>query len=101
MSETIAARLPESMVQELESAAEEWKEEKSAIIRQALELGLRQFALDKALELYRDGKVTLWKAASLSKLTLWEFLEEVKRRKISLPYSLEEAKKDVRDVFGA
>jgi predicted HTH domain antitoxin len=101
MSETVAARLPEELVEQIESEAATRREEKSAIIRQALEKGLRRLALERALELYRDGKVTLWKAASLARLTLWEFLEEVKVRKISLPYTLEEAREDMKAVFGA
>ncbi|MBI4017305.1 MAG: UPF0175 family protein [Candidatus Aenigmarchaeota archaeon] len=99
-TETVAARLPEELVFQIESTADEMQEEKSSIIRQALERGLKQLALERALELYRSGKITFWKAASLAKLTLWEFLEEVKQRKISLPYTLEEARKDIADVFG-
>ncbi len=99
-TETIAARVPEELVRELEDTAKAWGDDKSTIIKLALKRGLQQLSLENALELYRKGKVTMWKAATLAHLTLWEFIDELKRRKIPLPYTLEEAKQDIREVFG-
>ncbi|MBA7539341.1 hypothetical protein ES705_31620 [subsurface metagenome] len=36
-----------------------------------------------AAELYREGKMTLKQAADTAKLTLWDFLYELGKRKIS------------------
>ncbi|MFZ2070909.1 MAG: UPF0175 family protein [Halobacteriota archaeon] len=36
-----------------------------------------------AVELYREGKMTLKQAADTAKLTLWDFLYELGKRKIS------------------
>jgi len=36
-----------------------------------------------AAELYREGKITLKHAAEIAELTLWDFLYELGKRKIS------------------
>ena len=36
-----------------------------------------------AVELYREGKVTLKQAADTAQLTLWDFLYELGKRKVS------------------
>ena len=56
---------------------------------------LREYKIKKALELYREGKVSLWKAAEITGLTYREALEELKRRNISFRYDLEDLKADV------
>lgn len=57
-------------------------------------------SLTSSINLSQTGTVTLWKAASLAGLSLWQFTEEVKKRKIAVPYTLDDAKEDVRSVFG-
>ena len=56
---------------------------------------LREYKIKKALELYREGKVSLWKAAEITGLTYREALEELKRRNISFRCDLEDLKADV------
>lgn len=52
------------------------------------------------LELYKDGKVTLWRAAELAGLSLWEMIDKVKEQKIPVKYDIDDAKEDLRLVFG-
>ncbi len=51
-----------------------------------------------ALELYREGRVSLGKAAELAGLGLREFLYELRTRSIPLNYDLEELKGDLKAV---
>ncbi len=51
-----------------------------------------------ALELYREGRVSLGKAAELAGLSLREFLYELRSRRVSLNYDLEEFEKDMETV---
>ena len=63
MQRTIATRVP----RELEEAIIEFMREegldKSTAIRRILEMGVKEWRRKKAIGLYRDGKVTLWRAA--------------------------------------
>ncbi len=51
-----------------------------------------------ALELYREGKVSLGKAAEIAGLSLREFLYELRIRRIPLNYDLEELEEDLKVV---
>ena len=51
-----------------------------------------------ALELYREGRVSLGKAAELAGLSLREFLYELRSRRVPLNYDLEELEEDVETV---
>ena len=51
-----------------------------------------------ALELYREGRVSLGKAAELAGLSLREFLYELRSRRVPLNYDLEELEKDIETV---
>ncbi len=51
-----------------------------------------------ALELYREGRVSLGKAAEVAGLSLREFLYELRVRGIPLNYDLEELEEDLKVV---
>ncbi len=51
-----------------------------------------------ALELYREGKISLGKAAELAGLSIEEFLYELRKRCISINYDLEELKEDLKTI---
>ena len=61
---------------------------------------MSQLIPEQSLESYKKGKVTLWKAANIAQLNIWQFIEEVKKEKIPMEYSLEDAKDDLKQVFG-
>jgi predicted HTH domain antitoxin len=44
--------------------------------------------------LYRDGKVTLRKAAKIADVSLWEMMEIVKERKVPIQYDYEDFRAD-------
>lgn len=51
-----------------------------------------------ALELYREGRVSLGKAAEIAGLSLREFLYELRTRRIPLNYDLEELEEDLQVI---
>ena len=58
----------------------------------------RELILLAAIELYREGKVSLGKAAQLAGLSLKEFLYELRKRGIPINYTREEAEEDIKLV---
>jgi len=44
------------------------------------------------------GKLTLWQAAEKCRLSLWEIIDEARKREIQVPYSLEELKEEIREL---
>jgi len=93
-TQVIAARFPESAVKMVEEIAREESVDRSTIVARALERYVKQWKLEKALKLYQEGRVTMWKAASIAGLSLWEMMDVIKERKIPLQYTYEDFKED-------
>ncbi|MBS7644233.1 UPF0175 family protein [Candidatus Bathyarchaeota archaeon] len=92
--QVIAARFPKSSVEEIEKIAKEEHVDKSAVVARALQRYIKEWKLERALTLYREGKVTLSKAAKIADLSLWEMLDTIKQRKISIQYTFEDFRED-------
>jgi len=90
----IAARFPKSSVEELEEIAKEEQVDKSTVVARALQRYIKDWKLERALTLYREGKVTLWKAAKIADVSLWEMVDIVKQRKIPIQYTFKDFKED-------
>ena len=59
---------------------------------------IQKAKLEQALDQYRDGKITLWKAAETAGISLWKILDIVRARRIPMPYALEDAEKDIKSA---
>jgi len=95
MGKTITSRLPDEMVEDLEKIAEIEKLDKSSIIRRLLDKAIPAWKIEYALNLYKNKEISLGKAAELSSLTIWEFLEHLSQKKIPLNYDLEDLRNDL------
>ena len=99
MSELISTRIDKRTSNELIKLAREKNVGKTVILREVISKGLADIKLEYALNMYKEGKVTLWKAAETARVNLWEFIEIIKREKIPMRYSLEDAQEDIKKVF--
>ncbi|MEM2002537.1 MAG: UPF0175 family protein [Candidatus Methanomethylicaceae archaeon] len=96
MSEVISARLPKERVRLVEEIAKEEKVDKSTILERALEHYTREWKLMKAVELYRDGRVTLSRASEIAGVSVWEMIDVLAQKKVTLQYSVEDLKEDLK-----
>ncbi|HOA99863.1 MAG TPA: UPF0175 family protein [Candidatus Atribacteria bacterium] len=95
MSGEVMAQLPEELMKEIEYWAEREKVDKSTLLTKIMEEGLNVWKMNKALEMYRLQKVTLWKAAEIAGVSLAEMLAELPKRKIIFQYDLDELREDL------
>lgn len=70
--------------------------DRSTVIRRFLLRAVKDWLIEKSLDEYEEGKLTLWQAAEKCGLSLWEMINEVKKREIHVPYTLEELKEDLK-----
>ncbi|MHA1377840.1 MAG: UPF0175 family protein [Candidatus Helarchaeota archaeon] len=98
MGQTVTSRLPDDMVKDIAEIAKIESLDKSSVVRRLLNNAIAIWKLEYSLELYRKGQISLGKAAELSKLSIWEFLEKLSERKIPLNYSLEDLQNDLETV---
>jgi predicted HTH domain antitoxin len=76
-------KLPESFLTTLKVR----KEELDLFIRRSL-----------AVELYRDGQLSLGKAAELAGLDRWEMLQLLNEKEVPLHYTASDAEKDLKTL---
>jgi len=50
---------------------------------------------EEALKLYSEGRVSLWRAAEMAGLSLWEMLDKAREKMIPVKYDIEDAKEDI------
>jgi len=92
----ISTRVPEELEEELEWYAKKEKVGKTIAFRRILDKGLREIRLEHALDLYQKGKITLMKAAETAGISLWEILEIVREKRVSMHYTLDDVEKDIK-----
>ena len=92
---TTSVRLPKEIVEEIEKLSKEEGIDKGTLIRKLIAESLREYKIKRALELYKEGKVSLWKAAEIAGITYREALEELKKRNIPFKYDLEDLEVDI------
>jgi predicted HTH domain antitoxin len=66
------------------------------LIAKALKQGLEALNEKSVLDLYRDRKITLQRAAELLSVDIWEMIGKAKQAEVHLDYSSEELAEDLR-----
>ena len=96
MSDTITLRLPPQTAKKLKEIAKKEGKDRSTLIRELLEKGVKEKSLDQAVELYRTGQVTAWKAAQLAGVSLWAFYKKLEEKGIIIQYSEHDLEQDLK-----
>jgi len=92
-------RLPLKIDKEIEIMASLEDSDKSKLMRELIILGLKEKKIKESVKLYSEGKITLWKAATLSDVSLWKMLEIIKEKKVSLQYGERELAEDFKAMI--
>ena len=96
LSETISLRLPRETIKKLRELADKEGKDRSALIREILEHGIKEKNIDHAVELYRKGQITSWKAAQLAGVSLWSFYKILAEKGLLLQYSEHDLEEDLK-----
>lgn len=97
MQKIISVRPTEEIERKLERLIGIEKTEKSALIRRILDIGIDEELKKHALELFRDKKVSLAKAAEIANISVREMMDLIKEKGVSLHITIE----DIRGDFEA
>ncbi|HJH27051.1 MAG TPA: hypothetical protein C5S37_09860 [Methanophagales archaeon] len=97
MQKIISIMPTEEIERKLERLIGIEKMERSALIRRILDIGIEEDLKKHALELFRDKKVSLAKAAEIADISVREMMDLIKEKGISLHITIE----DVREDFEA
>ena len=96
MPVTVTTRVEEELARIIDSIAKREGMDRSTVIRRFLLKAVKDWLIDRSLDEYEEGKLTLWQAAEKCGLSIWEMVGEVKKRDIHVPYTLEDLKEDLK-----
>jgi predicted HTH domain antitoxin len=96
MSESITLRLPPETAKKLREIAKKEGKDRSTLIRELLENGIKEKNVEQAIELYRAGQVTGWRAAQLAGISLWNFYKILADKEVLIQYSERDLEEDLK-----
>ncbi len=94
MEETISVRIPKEELKEIEKISKYEKATKSSILRDVLDIGIKQKMLSFALDKFQNQEITAWKAARLANIPLTKFLDLLKEKGLEFHYNEDDLAKD-------
>lgn len=89
----LGARLEKDIIKMVEKTAEEEHIDKTKALKELVILGRKQFLIRKYLELYREGKCSIDKAAEEAGITVIEMMQEAAKSGIKSSESTAEYKR--------
>ena len=98
MGVTLTTRVDEKLAKLIDEVAREEGMDRSTVIRRFLARAVRDWLIERNLKEYEEGKITLWQAADRCNISLWEMIEEARKREIRIPYTLEDLMEDIEDL---
>lgn len=98
MPVTVTTRVEDDLAKAIDEVAKREGMDRSTVIRRFLSKAVRDWLIERSLEDYGEGRLTLWQAAAKCGLSLWEMIGEVKKREVHVPYTLEDLREDLKGL---
>ena len=99
MGDKISIILPDDLKEEIDKLRALYKEDQSSIIRKLLWKSIAQEKLEYALKEYLKDKISLGKASEIAGISIWEMLDELKKRNVTLNYKMAEAELEIEKIL--
>lgn len=100
MSENISLRLPREVLEKLDDLAQKEHKDRSTLIREILDEGIKEKRIDLAVELYKRGEVTGWQASKLAGVSLRRFYEALQKKGVLIQYGERDLEQDLKALRG-
>jgi predicted HTH domain antitoxin len=91
----ITARIEDKYFKDLEMIEKEEHTERAEIMRKLLAKAIKDWKIKKAMELLKERKATLRKAAKLADVSYVEILDLASKADIDIGYTLKDLSKDL------
>lgn len=95
----ITIMMPDDLKKEIDNLKTLYNEEQSSLIRRLLKKSINEEKIEIAVKMYIDEKISLGKAAELAGISIWEMLDELKRRNIALKYKISDAELELNKIL--
>jgi len=99
-TQNLTVRLEKELIKKIEEEAEHERTDKSTAARKLITMGIQETQKTRALEEYRKGRCTIWKASEKAGIPLREMMELLRRERIPLHLSPEDVEQAWREALG-
>lgn len=99
LSERISFVIPKHLRKSIRELQEITRDDQSTLLRRLLDKGLAEVKMDIAVNDYLKGKTSLEKSSEISGVSLWSFLDELRRRNVALKYSVADAENEIQKII--
>lgn len=99
MAETVSVRIDNEDIKEIDKLSKLEKKTKSSLLREVLELGLRDKKLELALDKFRKKEASLGKAAKIAEVPLSQFMDILVEKNIDFHYGIKELEEDFEGLI--
>lgn len=99
MAKTITTRLPDEYVLGLGKIARAEKLDVSSVVRKLLASAISDWKKNYAAERYIDGDFSFEQAAKFAEISVWDFPNLLKQKKVSINYDEEELESDLKTIL--
>ena len=99
MAETVSVRIDKLELKEINEISKLEKKTKSSVLREVLEMGIKDKKLELALEKFRKNEATAWKAARMAGIPLTVFMDILVQRGIDFHYGVKELEEDFEGLI--
>jgi predicted HTH domain antitoxin len=76
-------------------------EDQPSLLRKLVDIGLAEVRIDLAVDRYIKDKALLEKSSSIAGVSLWRFLDELRRRNVALKYSMSDAEWQIATLLAS
>jgi len=99
MVEKLSIIIPADMKREIDEIKSRSLEDQSSLVRRLLRKSITLEKLDIAVKDYVDDKISLGAAAAFAGISIWETIDELKRRNIGLRYKILDAQEEIEQLL--
>ena len=98
MTERISFVVSEELKKSLKGLQDLTGEDQSTLLRRLVGKGLIEARMDMAVDRYVKERASLEQASGIAGVSLWRFLDELRRRNVALKYSVQDANAEIQEA---
>ena len=99
MSERISFVLTKPLRTSLRELQELTGEDPLTLLRKVVSMGLTEARMDIAVDRYVKDKASLERSSKMAGVSMWRFLDELRRRNVALEYSMSDAESEINRLL--
>jgi predicted HTH domain antitoxin len=96
----LTGRVPKKQVERLNRISKEEGIDRSTALRKVLDIGLKEYRRERALDRYRKGKISIGKAAEEAGVSVFEMFDILEAENIPIQIDIKSLKEALHQDFG-